>query len=135
MRQPLIFDTSIWIDFINKKDTPAATLLQDYIMGDDPVLLIPIIIQEILQGIREDQVFDGLKELLPSFQILELPGYEAAVGAASLFRSLRKKGVTIRKSNDSLIAYYAIHYDIPVVHADRDFDQISQKSDLRVMKA
>ena len=64
--------------------------------------------------------------------MLMLDPVEAAIGAANLYRMLRKKGVTIRKPNDCLIAQYAIFYDIPVLHSDVDFDQIARHSPLRI---
>lgn len=63
--------------------------------------------------------------------MLQLDPVEAAVGAADLYRTLRKKGVTIRKPNDCLIAHYALSYDIPLLHYDVDFEQIAQHTPLR----
>lgn len=134
MRDSLLFDTSVWVDFLNKNDTPQALLLQEYIETDREVLLTPTIVQEILQGIREDSTYTEIKEALSYFTLLELPPRRAAIGAADLFRSLRKKGVTIRKSNDCLIAYYAISFSVPLVHTDRDFDQISKYNKLKIWK-
>lgn len=134
MREPLIFDTSVWIDFLNTKETQEARLLEEYILSDDEVLITPTILQEILQGIREDRTYGEVKETLSYFRLLELTTREAAIGAADLYRTLRKKGVTIRKSNDCLIAYYAISFSVPIVHSDRDFDQIAWNSQLDVIK-
>lgn len=135
MREPVIFDTSVWIDFFNKKETRESLLLEQYILADDEVLMLPTILQEILQGIREDRMYNQIKETLSFFRLLEfLPAYNTAVGAAELYRSLRKQGVTIRKSNDCLIAYYGIWFSVPIVHTDRYFDQISKHSDLNVLK-
>ena len=64
--------------------------------------------------------------------MLLLDPVEAAIGAAQLYRMLRKKGVTIRKPNDCLIAHYAIYYDIPILHNDVDFDQIARHVALRI---
>ena len=130
MKEGVIFDTSVWIDFLNKKDTREAHLLERYISTDDEVLMVPTILQEVLQGIREDNKYNQIKETLSFFKLLELPAYNAAVGAAELYRSLRQQGITIRKSNDCLIAYYAIWFSVPLIHADRDFDQIAKGSDL-----
>ncbi|MDT4862674.1 Ribonuclease VapC15 [compost metagenome] len=132
MKEPLIFDTSVWIDFLNKKKTAEATLLEEYISLDGEVLLVPVILQEILQGIRDDTVYARIKETLSFFTLLELPAYESAVGAADLYRSLRKEGITIRKSNDCAIAFYAIRFSVRVIHTDRDFDEISKQSALKV---
>jgi predicted nucleic acid-binding protein len=131
MKEPLIFDTSVWIDFFNDKNTDKVKLLASYIENNDRLLLTPTIVQEILQGIRDDKQYRKIKNILSYIEILELPQVEAAIGAAELYRSLRKKGLTIRKSNDCLIAIYAIEFSIKLVHSDSDFHLISKHSHLK----
>jgi predicted nucleic acid-binding protein len=135
MNGPLIFDTSVWIEFLGNKNTPGANLLTSYISNDEQVLLIPTIIQEVLQGIREDIQYQKIKDSFSYFTVLQLPPIQAAVGAAELYRMLRKKGLTIRKSNDCLIAYYAIEFSIPLVHSDNYFELIVQHSKLKTLKS
>ena len=132
MNEPLLFDTSVWIDFLNKKRGPGADLSEQYILSDDQIYLTPTILQEILQGIRDDAKYEQTKDTLAYFNVLDLPPVQAAIGAAELYRALRKKGATIRKSNDCLIAYYALEFSITLVHNDSDFDQIEQHTDLKV---
>jgi predicted nucleic acid-binding protein len=132
MSREFIFETSVWIDFLRGKSTPEVSLLTGYIENNHPVILIPTILQEVLQGIREDGQYVHVKDLFSYFTMLQLPPGQAATGAAELYRSLRKKGVTIRKSNDCMIAYYAITSAITLVHTDGDFDLISQHTDLKV---
>lgn len=134
MSQQLIFDTSVWIDFLRDKNTPEADLLTTYIENNHPVILTPTIVQEVLQGIRENGQYQQIKDILSYITTLQLPPLQAAVGAADLYRSLRKKGLTIRKSNDCLIAFYAIEFSIPIVHADADFDIVNKHSKLKVWK-
>jgi predicted nucleic acid-binding protein len=131
MSEPLIFDTSVWIDFLKDKSNPEADLLTSYIDQEDQVLLIPTILQEVLQGIREDAQYRQIKEIFSYFTVLQLSPVQAAIGAAELYRGLRKKGVTIRKSNDCLIAFYAIEFSTPLVHRDSDFELISKHSKLK----
>jgi predicted nucleic acid-binding protein len=131
MSEPLIFDTSVWIDFLKDKSNPEADLLTSYIDQEDQVLLIPTILQEVLQGIREDVQYRRIKEILSYFTVLQLPPVQAAIGAAELYRGLRKKGVTIRKSNDCLIAFYAIEFSTTLAHKDSDFERISKHSKLK----
>lgn len=132
MSEPLIFDTSVWIDFLKNKRNAASDLLADYIERNDQVLLIPTILQEILQGIREDKQYDHIKDIFSYFTVLEIPPVQAAIGAADLYRTLRKKGLTIRKSNDCLIAYYAIAFSVTLVHLDGDFDVIAANAKLKI---
>ena len=89
----------------------------------------------ILQGIHVDSHFDRISRSLLACNMLQANPIEAAINAAQSYRSLCKKGVTIRKPNDCLIAHYAIFYDIPVLHNDADFDQIARFTALRIAKA
>jgi predicted nucleic acid-binding protein len=76
-----------------------------------------------------------IKDILSYLTVLQLPPVEAAIGAAELYRSLRKKGLTIRKSNGWMIAYYAIEFSIKLVHSDSDFDLIGKHSRLKTWKS
>ena len=129
----MLVDTSVWIDFFRGKHTSACRLLNEYLEQDHPVFLSPAIIQEILQGIRSDSDYKKTKDILLNFEILSLNDVDAALGAAELYRHIRKKGGTIRKSNDCLIAYYAIYFKIHLLHNDRDFKIISKYSDLKLV--
>jgi predicted nucleic acid-binding protein len=135
MSQQLIFDTSVWIDFLRNKDIQEVALLTDYIKNNHEVILIPTILQDVLQGIRNDGHYLRVKDIFSYFTILQIQPVEAAIGAGELYRSLRKKGLTIRKSNDCLIAYHAIKFSIPLVHLDTDFDVISKHSKLEIWKS
>ncbi len=130
----LLVDTSVWIDFFRGRKTSETQMLYELVENDEPVLLCPIIIQEILQGIKNDNDFIRIKESLLSFSILSMDPVESAVGAAELYRVLRKKGTTIRKSNDCLIAFYAIYYNVKLLHKDIDFEKIAGNSDLKTVK-
>ncbi|MGB3464607.1 MAG: PIN domain-containing protein [Cyclobacteriaceae bacterium] len=120
----ILVDTSVWINFIKGIESDEVTKLATYIEQDDPIYLCPTIIQEVLQGINNDKQYGQVKEYLMAFNILNDDGIEMAVGSAELYRSLRKKGVKIRKSNDCLIARFAIKHGLEVLHQDRDFDRI-----------
>ena len=64
MSDPLLFDTSVWIEFLQNKSNPSSDLLTSYIEGNDQVLLTPTILQEVLQGIRDDAQYKHVKEIL-----------------------------------------------------------------------
>lgn len=134
MSDPLVFDTSVWIDFLHNKSNPASDLLTSYIEGNDQILLTPTILQEILQGIRDNAQYKHIREILSYFTTLQLPPIQAAVGSADLYRSIRKKGLTVRKSNDCLIAFYAIEFSTALVHSDSDFDLIGKHTKLKIWR-
>ena len=132
MRKDIIFDTSVWIELIQKQKTPRAQLLRDYIEDNKPIWLTPTILQEVLQGTKNAQQFIKFKSLLSGFNCLMMNPIEAAIEAAELYSSLRQKGITIRKPNDCLIAIYALHFEIEICHNDSDFDLICQNSSLKI---
>ena len=66
---------------------------------------------------------------------LLLDSYYVAEEGAQIYRALRKKGVTVQKPNDCLIAFYAIHFKLELVHNDKDFDKIAKHTSLKVYAA
>lgn len=124
-------DTSIWITFFNNPTSPIAEKLYSLI-EEDRIIICPPIYQEILQGTKDQKSFQTLSEKLASLARLNADPYIAAAGAAQIYSSLRQKGVTIRKSNDCLIAWYAIQNNIQIWHQDRDFDRIASQKKLMI---
>lgn len=126
MKKPL-FDTSIWVDFIRGISTPKSELLRSYLEEDCDVFINPTVYQEVLQGCKQKSQFDKLNDLLNALNLLEINGYEAAYNSAQIYQNLRSKGITIRKPNNCLIAYYAIYFNCEVVQNDTDFDLIAKE--------
>lgn len=124
MMKGYIFDTSVWVEFFNGNKSDQTRLLV-YLLGNDlPVYYCPVILQEVLQGIKKDLDFEEVKDTFSVLNQLFADPYQAAVGAAEIYRNLRKKGITIRKGNDCLIAWYGLKNDLEIIHCDRDFDMI-----------
>ncbi len=121
-------------DFLNGKETLKVSYLTKALQEDVLVFIIPVILQEVLQGIREDKYFENVKTTLLNFPFLEWDPVEASLNAANLYRVLRKMGVTIRKTNDCLIAAFAIQYSIPLLCNDADFTLISSKERLLLIE-
>lgn len=129
----MIVDTSVWVDAFREVRNKQTELVIAYTIADRRIYVTPTIIQEVLQGVRVDGRYAIVKEGILAQSLLKLDPVEAAIGAADLYRSLHKKGVTIRKPNDCLIAHYAIFFDIPILHNDVDFDQIARHTALRLV--
>ena len=55
--------------------------------------------------------------------------------AARNFRSLRARGVTVRKAIDTLIATRCIHDGLPLLFSDRDFEPFVEHLGLRSASA
>jgi predicted nucleic acid-binding protein len=129
----MIVDTSVWVDAFRGVMNAYTNLVVEYTIADKPICVTPTILQEVLQGVRDDSRYSQIKEGVLAHTMLTLDPIEAAIGASELYRSLRKKGITIRKPNDCLIAHYAIFYNIPILHNDADFDQIARFTALRLI--
>jgi len=129
----ILVDTSIWVDFFHdsRKSKPA-NILQKLIEEENDVCICPIIYQEILQGIRDDKTFLKIKFILKNILMINTPIITVADHAVDLYRSLRKKGITIRKPYDCLIASYAILENIFIFHNDFDFDQMKGNSKIKI---
>ena len=129
----VIVDTSVWIDGFNpKSNNSQRVLLTQLIETDYPIFLCPIIYQEVLQGIRDDKSFEKIQFILQQYRMLHIDIMHVTNYAVDLYRHLRKKGITIRKSVDYLIASYAIISEIPLLHNDNDFTQIARGSKLTI---
>jgi len=128
----ILVDTSVWVNFFKDIETGSMRYLSNN-FTNIIIATCPTIVQEILQGVTSDAdeqivklYFDNLTRLI------ENP-YTLAIQAAELYRKLRKKGITIRKPNDCLIAVYAIQNNIKLLHDDRDFQLIAQHTKLKVI--
>lgn len=75
----------------------------------------------MLQGFKNDQDCHTAKTLLTSLTIYPLLGTELAIKSAENYRYLRKKGITIRKTNDVIIATFCIKNNLPLLFSDKDF--------------
>jgi predicted nucleic acid-binding protein len=91
--------------------------------------------QEVLQGARDRQEYDRLKEYLSTQHIYFLPEtVEAYENAARLFFNLKRQGITPGSAIDILIARIAIEHNLLLLHNDKDFDAISEKiTDLKIL--
>ncbi len=117
----IIVDTSVWVDYFNGKLSEETDSV-DNMLGNQEILLGDLILTEILQGFQEDRLFREAQNMLESFPIVPMLGTQLAIQSAKNYRTLRKRGVTVRKTIDVMIGTYCIEQHIPLLYADRDFD-------------
>lgn len=129
----ILIDTSAWIDYFNGIDNNT-TRLVDRILDTEPVLIGDLIYCELLQGFHTDKQYNEIKELLTNLTHVELVGFEIAEKAALNYRKLRKKGITIRKTMDMIIATFCAENNVMLIHKDRDFDFLSEPLGLTILK-
>ena len=127
----ILVDTSVWIDYFNGVENKQTESL-DRILSDQTVLVGDIILTEILQGFDSDKEFRLAKQALEPLDCVHLGGKSLAIKAASNFRFLRSKGVTVRKTVDMLIGSWCIEHEVELLHNDKDFDQIATQLPLKI---
>jgi predicted nucleic acid-binding protein len=128
----IVVDTTVWIDFFNGAGTPEDRHLQQLITAGRSLALTDLIFCEILQGFREDAAFEQTRGLLLLYPILRMERLGTFEHAAQLYRTCRKRGLTVRKTIDCLVAALCIEEDVELFHKDADFDAIARVAPLRV---
>lgn len=126
----ILVDSSVWIDFFRGAVTPQTERL-DSLLGSEPLVVGDLILAEVLQGFSSERDFNQARKLLTALDVVELGGQEMAIQAARNFRALRARGVTIRKTIDTLIATRCIESDYSLLFSDRDFDPFVEHLGLR----
>jgi len=112
-REGILPDASVWITWFKVGAvSPQKDTLNDLMVRHRPIYTCPAVYQEVLQGVREEAVFITTKQRLLQCKRGLVDIDQATEKAVEIFRLLRKKGVTIRKSNDCLIAAYALLNDL-----------------------
>ena len=117
----ILVDSSVWIDYFRGRATAQADKL-DQLLGSEPLAIGDLILTEVLQGFDADRDFRQAEKLLTSLKFVVLGGEDVAIQAAKNFRLLRSKGVTVRKTIDTIIATRCIAGGYNLLYSDRDFD-------------
>ncbi len=121
-----LIDTSVWIQFFNNPISPQAKFLADLLDDNAGVCINSIVEMEIIQGIRSDRQLKNIRNYLGDFQYFPNISRDYFLKAAEIYRGCRKRGVTVRKSLDCLIAANCLIDKLVIVHSDRDFDNIKK---------
>ena len=116
----IVVDTSVWVPFFNGvRNTQTTTLLS--LLGNRKVIVGDVILTEVLQGFRSQRDYESAKRLMTRVPAEEMLGEQAAIAAADSYRLLRRRGITIRKTIDVIIATHCVREGHTLLHDDRDF--------------
>jgi predicted nucleic acid-binding protein len=116
----IVVDSSVWIDFFNGVSTPEVDRL-DALLGETPLAIGDFILVEVLQGFRNERDVTTARQLFRSLALLPLLEGSNPWKAADNYRQLRRKGITVRKTIDGIIATACIEANLPLLFSDRDF--------------
>ena len=129
----IVVDSTVWIDYFNGEVNMRTDWL-DAALGTEPIIVGDLILTEVLQGFQSDKDFRIAKQLLLEFPFMNMLGRELALKSALNYKSLRKKGVTVRKTIDVMIGTFCIENNFSLLHNDKDFNPLEKHLKLKVMK-
>lgn len=122
----ILVDSRVWVDYFNGVRSRETDFL-DATLGVEPVAIGDLILAEVLQGFRSDADYQIAKSVLLGLTVFELVGQDLAVRAADNYRTLRRRGVTVRKTVDCIIATFCIERRLPLLYSDRDFEPFAKR--------
>ena len=128
----VIVDTTVWIDYFNGLRAPHTDWL-DTQLARRRLGLTDLILCEVLQGVRDDRQWQQLRRDLLKFEVFETGGVDLAVAAAQNYRTLRRQGLTVCATIDSLIATFCLLNGYELLHNDRDYDAFESALGLKVI--
>jgi len=120
IRIVIMVDSSVWIDYFTGVVSKQTNTL-DKTLGQEPVAVGDLILTEVLQGFRRDKDYDAARTSFDDLIVFEMLGKNMAIKSAENFRVLRKKGITVRKTADVIIASFCIERELPLLFSDKDF--------------
>lgn len=126
----ILVDSSVWIDYLRGIATPQTDKL-DTLLGVTPLAIGDLIMTEVLQGCPTEREFTTVRKTLGTLMFVTLGGPDVAVLAAKNFRRLRARGITVRKTIDTVIATRCIFDGLELLHSDHDFDPFERHLGLR----
>ncbi|GAI23190.1 unnamed protein product [marine sediment metagenome] len=128
----VLVDTTVWIDFFAGQTLTHIETFESLLEQEEDICICGIILTEVLQGIRKETEFKKTKNLFNSLIFLPM-SYSTFLQSAEIYRKLRQKGITIRKSIDCMIASVALENNISLLHNDKDFLPIERYCKLKVL--
>ncbi|MGA2261767.1 MAG: PIN domain-containing protein [Acidobacteriota bacterium] len=126
-----LVDSSVWIEFFHK--LPRFSL--ESVGGIEEVVTCLPVIQEVLQGFRDERTFRIARDAMLALPVVESPiSADVFLEAVQLYRAARRAGLTVRSGVDCLIAACAIRHGLTVLHHNRDFNLLAQTSPVRAQE-
>jgi len=128
----VLVDSSVWVDYFNGVKSRESDLL-DELLGRELLLTGDLILAEVLQGFDAQAEYRRARRLMSALAYEDMLGREVAHRSVAHYRALRRRGITIRKTIDVLIATFCIVRGHSLLHRDRDFEPFQRHLGLSVV--
>lgn len=129
----ILVDTSAWVEFLRGTGSPVHRHLRHLLESDAPLATTEVVIMEVLAGARDEDHLQRLRRLLLRCELIPIHGLADYEAAAALYRQCRRRGETVRRLTDCLIAVTALRSGIPILHTDTDFEVLARHTRLGVV--
>jgi predicted nucleic acid-binding protein len=129
----IVADSSVWIDNLRGEDTPPTRFLKA-IQVEHELLVGDLIVLEILQGVRNEREAARYESGFMEYGIVPMLDEAVALAAARNFRELRRRGISLRKTTDLIIATFCMVHEHYLLHQDRDFEHFEKLLGLQVYR-
>ena len=106
-----VVDSSVWISYFSSSVETDKTRELDRLLSRDRIVVGDLILAEVLQGFRAERDYRTAKSLLLSLEYRDMTNRELALRSADNYRWLRKRGITVRRTIDVLIATFCAQDD------------------------
>jgi predicted nucleic acid-binding protein len=123
----ILVDTSAWVEFLRDTGSPVCQRVDELLDAD--LAMCDAIVMEVLAGARDENHLARLRGLLARATLVPITA-EDYDHAASLYRTCRRSGETVRRLVDCLIAAVAIRSDAAILHNDADFAVLARHTPL-----
>ncbi len=122
----ILADTSAWVEYDRRTDSPADRRLAELIEAVGPVAITEPVVMEVLAGARDDPRETDLRRLLLRFELLRFDSLADFDGAVRIYRRCRAAGVTPRGMVDCMIASVAWRRGATLLAHDADLDRVAR---------
>jgi predicted nucleic acid-binding protein len=129
----IVVDSSVWIGQLRGAESRAVDKLKSIRNPATTIIVGELVLLKVLQGARDDLHAARIESDLRVFKIERMLDERVAIGAASNYRMLRSRGVTVRTTIDLIIATFCVERGHSLLHDDRDFDAMAGHLGLTVL--
>jgi predicted nucleic acid-binding protein len=129
-----LIDTSAWVEYFRATGSPA-NLEVRRLLQERPASVVTTepVVMELLAGAADERVSQQIEILTGGLRLLPVEAMLDYRNAALTYRAARRRGLTVRKLFDCLIATVVARTGATLVHRDRYFDALADAlPDLRV---
>lgn len=128
-----MLDTSAWVEYLRRTESAVDRAVEAAIRQGTDIATPAPVLMELLAGCRDEEAAAKIQRLLARFDIVEVEGLADLEDAATIQRTCRAEGGTVRSILDCLIAAMALREGRPLLARDPDYAFIAEHTGLELV--